>query len=83
VFLFFARMRVFQSSFFVLAAASSWQDFEFKELKEILEEHVPDESIKGRGPVMARAAFLCRIVVIPDKYWISRGSETTSSSQLL
>ena len=57
VFLFFARMRVFQSSFFVIAAAASWQDFEFKELKEILEEHVPDESIKGRGHVMARDSF--------------------------
>ena len=53
----FARMRVFQSSFFVIAAAASWQDFEFKELKEILEEHVPDESIKGRGHVMARDSF--------------------------
>ena len=30
----------------MLAAASSWQDFEFKELQEILEDHVPDENIR-------------------------------------
>ena len=44
-------MRVFQSSFFVLAAASSWHEFEFKKLEEILDDHVPDENIKGRGLV--------------------------------